>query len=63
VTLLGLIIVLIVVGVVLWAVQQIPMDPAIRNILRVVVILLVVLWLVFGLLGHPAISHLNPRLW
>lgn len=44
---------LIVIGVVLWAVNQlIPMDAKIKQILNVVVILAVILWLVkaFGLI-------------
>jgi heme A synthase len=44
--------VLIVVGILLWAVNTyVPMDPKIKQILNVVVILMVVVWLlgVFGL--------------
>jgi multisubunit Na+/H+ antiporter MnhE subunit len=45
---------LIVVGVILWLVNNfIPMDRKIKSILNVVVIILVVLWLLnaFGFLG------------
>ena len=52
--LLQIIVVLIVVGVLLWLVNNyIPMDGKIKNILNVVVVILVVLWLLqaFGLLG------------
>lgn len=52
--LIELVIVLIVVGVLLWAVNSyIPMDPKIKNILNVVVVIAVVLWLlsVFGVLS------------
>lgn len=52
--LLHIIVVLIVVGVLLWLVNNyIPMDGKIKNILNVVVVILVVLWLLqaFGLLG------------
>jgi hypothetical protein len=48
---LQVLIVLIVVGVLLWLVNQyIPMDHKIKSILNVVVVILVVLWLlnVFG---------------
>ena len=51
---LQIIVVLIVVGVLLWLVNNyIPMDGKIKNILNVVVVILVVLWLLqaFGLLG------------
>lgn len=52
--LVQLVIVLIVVGVLLWAVNSyIPMDAKIKNILNVVVVIAVVLWLlnVFGVLS------------
>ena len=52
--LMTLIIVLIVVGVLLWLVNNyIPMDGKIKSILNAVVVILVVLWLLqtFGLLG------------
>lgn len=60
-TLLGLVVVLIVVGVLLWLVGMIPMDATIQKILRVVVIIAVVLWLLqaFGLL--PALSSVRVR--
>lgn len=60
-TLLSLVLVLIVVGVLLWATNAIPMDARIRNVLRVVVVVFVVLWLVSGLAGHDGVW--NPRLW
>jgi type IV secretory pathway TrbL component len=52
--LISLIVVLIAVGVLLWAVNAyIPMDPKIKNIMNVVVVIAVVLWLLqaFGVLG------------
>jgi hypothetical protein len=52
--LISLIVVLIAVGVLLWAVNAyIPMDPKIKNIMNIVVVIAVVLWLlqVFGVLG------------
>ncbi|MBN8829660.1 MAG: hypothetical protein J0G94_03300 [Sphingomonadales bacterium] len=52
--LLNVVIILIVVGVLLWLVNNyIPMDGKIRGILNAVVIIVVVLWLLqaFGLLG------------
>lgn len=60
-TLIELVVVLIVVGVGLYLVGLIPMDNAIRTVIRVVVILAVVLWLLqtFGLFrGIP----LNTRI-
>ncbi len=50
--LLQIIVVLIIVGLILWAVSQIPMDPAIAKIIRVIVIVCVVLWLLSILLGY-----------
>jgi hypothetical protein len=50
----SLIIVLIVVGVLLWLVNNyIPMDGKIKSILNAIVVIGVVIWLlqVFGLLG------------
>ena len=52
--LIQLVIALIVVGVLLWAVNNyIPMDSKIKQILNVVVVIAVVLWLlqVFGILS------------
>jgi len=53
-SLLNIVIILIVVGVLLWLVNNyIPMDSKIRSILNGVVIIVVVLWLLqaFGILG------------
>ena len=52
--LINVVVVLIVVGVLLWLVNNyIPMDGKIESILNVVVVIAVVLWLLqaFGLLG------------
>ena len=53
--LIQLVIVLVVVGVILWLVNNyIPMDDKIKKILNVVVVIAVILWLLnaFGILGH-----------
>ncbi len=53
-SLINVVIILIVVGVLLWLVNNyIPMDSKIRSILNAVVIIVVVLWLLqaFGILG------------
>ncbi|WP_295403940.1 Thivi_2564 family membrane protein [uncultured Thiocystis sp.] len=53
-TLISLVVTLVVVGVILWLINNyIPMDGNIKKILNVVVILFVILWLLtaFGLLG------------
>lgn len=52
--LIHVIIVLIVVGVLLWLINNyIPMDGKIKSILNVVVVIVVILWLLqaFGLLA------------
>lgn len=53
--LINLIIVLVVVGVILWLINNyIPMDGKIKKILNVVVVIAVILWLlsVFGVIGN-----------
>lgn len=52
---ISLLVLLILVGVGLYLIEQIPMDASIKVIIRVVVILCVVLYLVsaFGLLDIP----------
>ena len=60
--LLQIIVVLIVVGVLLWLVNNyIPMDGKIKNILNVVVVIIVILWLLqaFGLLGSLGAVHVR----
>lgn len=52
-SLLTIVIVIVVVGVLLWAINSfIPMDPKIKSILNVVVVIALVLWLLraFGIL-------------
>jgi len=52
--LINLIIILVVVGVILWLVNNyIPMDRKIKKILNVVVVIVVILWLlsIFGVIG------------
>lgn len=54
-SLLTVVLTLIVVGVLLWLVNQyIPMDGKIKKILNVVVVVAVIIWLLyaFGVLGH-----------
>ena len=49
--LLWLIVVLIIVGLILWLLQQLPIDAQIKQIIRVVMILVVVIWLIWFLAG------------
>jgi hypothetical protein len=58
-SIISILVALVLVGLALWVVGQIPMDATIRRILHVVVVVLLVLWLlkVFGLLsGGPSIT-------
>jgi hypothetical protein len=58
--LIQLVIVLIVVGVLLWLVNNyIPMDRKIKSILNIVVVIAVVLWLLnmFGLFSSMSNMH------
>lgn len=48
-SLIGIVVVLVVIGVILYFLQQVPMDPAIRTLIRVVVILFCLLWLLQAL--------------
>jgi hypothetical protein len=53
-SLLTLILVIVIVGVLLWALNSfVPMDPKVRSILNIVVVLLLIIWLLqaFGLIG------------
>lgn len=53
--LITVVLILIVVGILLWLVNQfIPMDAKIKNILNIVVVIAVILWLlnVFGLFTY-----------
>jgi len=54
-SLLSILLVIIIVGVLLWAVNTyIPMDRKIKNILNIVVVVIVIVWLLkaFGLFSY-----------
>ena len=53
-SLIGLVLTLVIVGVLLWLLNNyVPMDSKIKTIVNVVVVVAVVIWLlqVFGILG------------
>ena len=55
-TIVGLLVVLIIIGVLLWLINAyIPMAAPIKTIINVVIILIVVLWLlqIFGIFNEP----------
>ncbi len=48
---------LVIVGILLWALSQFPIDPMISKVIRVIVIVVVSIWclyLLVGLLGGGA---------
>jgi len=51
---MSVIITLVVVGVVLWLINLIPMQPTIKKILNTVVVIFAVIWLfrIFGLWAY-----------
>jgi hypothetical protein len=59
-SLIGLIITLIVVGVLLWLVNTyLPLDPKIKQILNVAVVIIVVLWLLQALVGVGTLGDIR----
>ena len=52
-SIISVLVVLVLVGLVLWVVSQLPLDVTIKRIIHVVVVVLVIIWLLqaFGLLG------------
>ena len=59
--LLNIVVVLAIVGLILWAVSQIPMDPTIAKIIRVIVIVVVCIYLLYFLVGlMPASGGFFP---
>lgn len=58
--LIQLVIVLVIVGLLLWVLQQIPIDPVIARIIRVVIIVCVCLWLLYVLVGFLPNMTLYP---
>ena len=61
-SLLSLIIAIVVVGILLWVIDQyIPMSPGIKKILNIVVIAVLVIWLCqqFGLFDALGTVHIG----
>jgi hypothetical protein len=60
-TLLGLIVALVIIGLIMWAINQfIPMQPQIKTILNVAVVIIVLLWILFQIV--PSGGILNARI-
>lgn len=61
--LISIIVTLVVIGLVLYLIELIPMDGTIKQIIRVIVIIAVVVWLLqaFGLIGSLSnLFHPGP---
>jgi hypothetical protein len=61
-SILTIVVVLVLVGLILWAVNSyIPMDGTIKKILNVVVVIAVVVWLLsaFGVFGYLDGAHVG----
>lgn len=62
--LIQLIIALVIVGLVLWVIEQFPLDATVKNLIRVVVIVVVAIWVLYalaGLLGAGPVVPIYPR--
>lgn len=61
--LIYLVVVLVIAGVILWAIGQFPLDATIQRLIKVVVIVAVVIYLLYFLVGvagtMPAPHHLR----
>lgn len=49
--LINLVIALVIVGIILWALSQFPIDPTIAKFIRVIVIVVVAIWCLYLLAG------------
>ena len=61
--LISIIVTLVVIGLVLYLIELIPMDGTIKQIIRVIIIIAVVVWLLqaFGLIGSLSnVFHSSP---
>lgn len=59
-SLLTLILVLVLVGLVLWAIDRfVPMDPTVKRILNIAVIVILVIWILKGMGVFGAMSDVR----
>lgn len=49
--LIQIVVILVIAGLILWGLSQIPMDPTVARIIRVVVIVVLCIWLLYFLVG------------
>jgi len=55
--LIQIVIVLIIVGLILWAISQFPIDATIAKLIRVITIVALCIWLISLLLGISGYGH------
>lgn len=55
--LIEIIVALVIVGIILWALTQFPIDPMIAKLIRVLTIVIVAIWVCYALLGLAGGSH------
>ena len=55
--LIGIVVALVIVGIVLWALTQFPIDPTIAKLIRVLIIVICAIWVCYALLGLAGGSH------
>lgn len=60
-TLLSLVVALILVGVLLYVVNLIPLDPTIKKLIQIVVIVFVALWLLSALFGGVSLPSIQLK--
>jgi hypothetical protein len=58
--LISVVVYLVILGVILYLLELLPIDGMIKTIIRVVVILVILLWLLSLLLGVPIPSLRTP---
>ena len=58
---ISIIVLLILVGLVLWVIEQFPVDDAFRRVLRVIVVVILVLYLINYFFGGAMLPGLRWR--
>jgi uncharacterized membrane protein len=61
-SLISLVILLIIVGLVIWLVQMLPIDGRIKQVIGAVLVLILILWLLgaLGVIGTGAQIRVGP---
>lgn len=49
--LIQILLVLLIAGVVLWGIQQFPLDATIARLIKVVIVVVIAIWLIYILIG------------